>query len=70
MEELTGLDLFEHPELLPSDVAGTLDAMNDELESSDPYEVCGRYLGELGYAGYTFDYGLDGMPYNLRKMES
>ena len=34
---------------------------------SDPYKECDRLLNELEPLGYSFDYGLDGEPYNLYK---
>tara|TARA_R110000751_G_scaffold1560_4_gene5794 strand:+ start:3182 stop:3562 length:381 start_codon:yes stop_codon:yes gene_type:complete len=34
----------------------------------DAYKECDRLLNELEPYGYTFDYGLDGEPYNLKKI--
>ena len=35
---------------------------------ADAYKECDRLLHELEPLGYTFDYGLDGEPYNLYKI--
>ena len=34
----------------------------------DAYKECDRLLNELEPHGYTFDYGLDGEPYKLKKL--
>lgn len=33
-----------------------------------PYDVCREFLAAVEAIGYTFDYGLDGIPYGLRLM--
>jgi len=56
-------DLFETPELIPSDVQAILDTFDDFT-----YQELDRIKDELQTVGYTFDYGLDAEPYNLRKL--
>tara|TARA_R110002020_G_scaffold154637_2_gene334699 strand:- start:100 stop:396 length:297 start_codon:yes stop_codon:yes gene_type:complete len=36
----------------------------------DAYKECDRLLNELEPYGYTFEYGLDGEPYNLKKLDN
>ena len=43
------------------------DILNSFDFDSDAYKECDRLLNELEPLGYTFDYGLDGEPYNLYK---
>lgn len=58
-------DLFETPELIPSEVSAILDTWDD---NEDPYKECARLERELAVVGYSFEWGLDGSPYNLRKI--
>lgn len=57
-------DLFHTPDLIPDNVLEVL----DQLEQGESYELCAKVNNELKTLGYTFDYGLDAMPYNLRKI--
>lgn len=54
-------DLFETPELIPSDVMNIILTFNENT-----YEECERVKNELEELGYTFDYYLDAEPYALR----
>ena len=57
-------DLFETPELLPTQVREVLENVNeDEINS---YPELERLLSLLKPLGYTFDYYLDAEPYGLR----
>jgi len=58
------IDLFEHFETLPQEVQDVL-LKCGEIES---YQQCADMLVEVEALGYTFDYGLDHEPYNLRKI--
>ena len=58
-------DLFETPENLPSEI---IDIMNDFSKMNNSYTACEIMLKKCLKLGYTFDYGLDGEPYNLRKL--
>ena len=58
-------DLFETPELIPENVRAVLDSY---LEPT--YETLGLMLDECEELGYTFDYYLDAVPYDLRKIET
>lgn len=58
-------DLFETPELIPSNVQKILNTWKDE---GCRYKQCRKLLKKLNKIGYTFDYGLDGEPYDLHKI--
>jgi hypothetical protein len=58
-------DLFETPELIPTNVVEVLNTFNDEGCS---YKELDRLLAELKPLGYIFDYGLDAEPYELQKI--
>lgn len=58
------IDYFEHYDKLPHNIQAILNAYN--IEAMD-YDMCGQLLRSLNAEGWTFDYGLDATPYNLRK---
>jgi len=58
-------DLFETPELIPTEVQAVLDTWDCD---TDEYHECKRIEEELEPLGYTFDWGLSAEPYNLRKV--
>lgn len=70
MLEINGIDpeqkdLFEYYEDQPEELQRVL----KPYEEHDPtYESLKKILEEVQSIGFTFDYGLDAMPYNLRKM--
>ena len=59
------MDLFEYPELIPDVINDIIESYN---EDADLYKECRRMLKEMNKHGYTFEYGLDGVPYDLRKI--
>jgi len=59
-------DLFETPEVLPIEI---IDLMNEFNECERLYSETEIFLKKCLKLGYTFDYGLDGMPYDLRILE-
>ncbi|WP_145840208.1 hypothetical protein [Marinobacter sp. P4B1] len=62
------MDLFECQETLPEDVQAIISRYTDALESGgdNGYEVCREFLFEMEIRGYTFEYGLDAVPTDLR----
>lgn len=60
-------DLFETPELIPSEVQSILETFNED-DCTNDYRDLERLLKLIESLGYTFDYGLDAEPYNLRKL--
>jgi hypothetical protein len=57
-------DLFETPELIPSDVQAILETFDEDKPNT--YLELDRLVNELENIGYTFDYYLDADPYGLR----
>ncbi len=57
---------FEKYEKLPKKVRKAIDRFN---EKDDLYEECKNLSEILEPLGYTFDYGLDGVPINLTKIK-
>jgi hypothetical protein len=57
-------DLFETPELIPSDVQAILESFDEDAPNT--YLELDRMINELESIGYTFDYYLDAEPYGLR----
>ena len=58
-------DLFETPEVLPENVKAIIDKFN---QSENDYNECQNLVSELESVGYTCDFGLDAVPFNLRKL--
>lgn len=63
MEATNQTDLFQHYDLLPPPVLQIVESFVGE-----GYEDCRELSEKLKPLGYTFDWGLDGIPYNLRKI--
>ena len=61
------VDLFEDYENIPENVQSVLDKYAEVFEEGD-YDGLKKVLSELEMIGYTFEYGLDGQAYNLRKL--
>lgn len=61
--EVEPVDLFHVPDLLPKEVRAITHNFNEAT-----YNECNRILLLLKPLGYTFDYYLDAIPYNLRKI--
>ena len=62
---MNNTDLFETIETLPLCIQNVL--ANFERDGYD-YETCAKYLPILESKGYTFELGLDGIPFNLTKI--
>lgn len=60
------MDLFEHPDKLPDSVQVILDKYSEDWD--DSYDDCRNMLLEMEAVGYTFDYYLDAVPYDLRRI--
>ncbi len=62
-------DLFEHYKELPLEVISlTGDMYASQTEKWWDYSDCKEWKLRFEAYGYTFDYGLDAEPYNLRKL--
>jgi hypothetical protein len=58
-------DLFKTPEEIPANIHAILNTWD---ENGDPYKQCKEIDNALKPLGYTFDWGLSGEPYNLRRI--
>lgn len=58
------IDLFEFFDTLPEPVQ---DAINEAGEMGD-YDQCAALKTRLNALGFDFEYGLDGVPYDLHKI--
>ena len=64
-------DLFECPELLPENIQAILSRYNDlEIEKGVQYTDLIQMGKELAIYGYEFDFYLDCVPYNLKKINN
>ena len=59
------IDLFETPEKLPIEI---IDLMHEFSKMNNSYTACEILLKKCIKIGYTFDYDLDAMPFNLEKL--
>lgn len=60
------IDLFEHIDTLPLEVQEILEKAQKTW--NDDYEDCRKLVAELEAVGYTCEYYLDAVPFNLRKI--
>ena len=66
-----GGDLFENYEEQPEELSEIVDYYMNKFDDGDyDYEDSQNFLSEVEAIGYTFDYGLDNEPYNLRLIET
>jgi len=61
-------DLFDTPELIPDNVRAVIERYDNGDELS--YDEIFKLHTEVEELGYTFDYYLDAVPYDLRKIET
>lgn len=64
-----GIDLFEDYKNIPPELQKVLDKNDNNLTGGD-YRELEKALKEVEKIGYTFDYYLDGVPYDLRPIGS
>lgn len=63
------VDLFEDVASLPTEVQAIVASHELDREyGSDLYDSCRNLKKELEAVGYTCDYSLDGVPFDLRKI--
>lgn len=68
-----GVDLFEHYNLLTGPAAELYRRFcvdHPDNSDADAYQFCKIYEARFKAVGLTFDWGLDGQPYNLRPVGS
>ncbi|WP_372997513.1 hypothetical protein [Marinobacter sp.] len=63
-------DLFQAQDTLPANIRAIIDRHTALIEENegDCYLLCRDFLEEMEANGYTFDYGLDGVPYDLQRI--
>lgn len=62
------MDLFENLDFVPATVAKVINKnLPDEGANYEQLYETKKQLNELGY---TFDFGLDAVPFNLRKLRN
>ncbi len=67
-EEEEVLDLFEHHEQQPPELAAITQKYSQRFAEDDgSYPLCEAFLKEVEAIGYTFEYYLQGEPFNLVK---
>jgi hypothetical protein len=63
------IDLFEDYEKQPKELAEIVEVYEERYADGDMnYESTKEFLDKVNAIGYTFDFGLDNEPYNLRPM--
>lgn len=60
-------DMFEHPELWPGELGVLVNHYSPKLELEGSYETVREFLSKVEGVGFTFDYGLDAQPFDLRR---
>ncbi len=66
MEETIEIDLFDDYNSLPKEVQNVLIEYVDKFDQT--YENCEILVNKLELLGYTCEYYLDAIPFNLRKI--
>jgi hypothetical protein len=62
------LDLFENYEQIPINLQSILNKYEDDFNDGN-YSGLKKALKECEEIGFTFDYGLDGIAFNLRPIK-
>jgi predicted nucleotide-binding protein (sugar kinase/HSP70/actin superfamily) len=60
--------LFENYENQPPALAKICESWNNKMENGLNYENCKKFKKEVENIGFTFDYGLDAQPYDLKPL--
>jgi hypothetical protein len=58
-------DLFETLDLIPQEVRNIIEKYE---EAGADYKMCQNLIKELEQVGYTCEFGLDGVPYELKQL--
>ena len=65
--EHSNIDLFDDYDKLPPHIK---DIIEKYSECDNDYKTCERFIAELKENGYTADYGLDAIPFDLKKIQN
>lgn len=61
------MDYFDHYECTPPHIQALITEFEEALDRGwCMYDVCEKYADRFFLLGWSFEYGLDGTPYNLR----
>jgi hypothetical protein len=64
------IDLFENVDVLPEPIRNICIQYSEIIANSNmTYQLCEEFETLLKPHGYTFDWGLDAEPHNLRKIK-
>ena len=65
------MDLFEDYELIPEELKAVCDKWQQKaMDEGLDYNDCAIFQEECEAIGYTFDYGLDADPFDLRAIDT
>jgi len=63
-------DLFENFDAMPQELREICESYSDSLENCENlYAMCKEFLAKVEAIGYTFEYGLDGIPFDLKRID-
>ena len=62
------MDLFENQDLLPKQVKEIVEHYDQLFANESTYKLCLEFQSKLEPLGYSFDWELDGVPFNLQKL--
>nr|DAC76074.1 TPA_exp: RadC domain-containing protein [Elizabethkingia anophelis]DAC76137.1 TPA_exp: RadC domain-containing protein [Elizabethkingia anophelis] len=60
------VDGFEH---IPQELEKVMEKWQEKIENGLDYNDCANFQNDCKALGYTFDYGLDAVPFDLRKID-
>jgi len=60
--------LLENYEDQPPALAKICESWNNKIENGFNYQDCEKFKKEVENIGFTFDYGLDAIPYDLKPL--
>ncbi|MHC6199168.1 JAB domain-containing protein [Elizabethkingia miricola] len=60
------VDGFEH---IPQELKKVMEKWQEKIENGLDYKDCANFQKDCKALGYTFDYGLDAVPFDLRKID-
>jgi hypothetical protein len=64
---IPGEDLFSKPELWPGELGVIINHYTPRIEETNSYQVVREFKEKVEAIGFTFSYGLDGVPFELRR---
>jgi len=62
-------DLFQNLNLVPTQVKNVCEKYSYMFPNEIPFNELNNFLNELELLGYTFEYGLDCVPFGLRPIK-